>query len=179
MKLEYQITNNQSKRRSTPVENVRQITPFYAKQSQFCAFFARKRRFHQKTKPIQTQLKPIQSQFNPKQTQFKPIQTQFKPNFTVRQGRSAWPYPAYVIKRLTGSRPRTCEGYSLCSDWLVAPIREISSRAKNLRQCQHFSLAGDIQRHPGVGLAYVLTSGTTIFLSDKMSEKSELFGMNG
>jgi len=42
MKLESQITNNhsslidnQSKRRSTPVENVRQITPFYAKQTQF------------------------------------------------------------------------------------------------------------------------------------------------
>ena len=41
MKLESQITNNhssliynQSKRRSTPVENVRQIHPFYAKQSQ-------------------------------------------------------------------------------------------------------------------------------------------------
>jgi hypothetical protein len=58
--------------RSTPVENVRQITPFYAKQTQYYAFFARKRRFYEKTKPIQTQLKPIQSQFNPKQTQFKP-----------------------------------------------------------------------------------------------------------
>ncbi len=59
--------------RSTPVENVRQITPFYAKQSQFCAFFARKRRFHEKTKPIQTQLKP-------KQTQFKPNKAKNKPN---------------------------------------------------------------------------------------------------
>jgi len=58
--------------RSTTVENIRQITPFYAKQTQFCALFARKRRFHEKTNPIQTQLKPIQSQFNPKQTQFKP-----------------------------------------------------------------------------------------------------------
>jgi hypothetical protein len=65
---------------STTVENVRQITPFYAKQTQFYAFFTRKRRFHQKTNPIQTQLKPIQSQFNPKQTQFKPKQSQFKPN---------------------------------------------------------------------------------------------------
>jgi hypothetical protein len=64
---------------STPVENVRQITPFYAKQSQFYAFFARKRRFHEKTNPIQTQLKPIQSQFNPKQTQFKPISKPNKP----------------------------------------------------------------------------------------------------
>ena len=41
MKLKSQIINNQSslidnqlKRRSTPVENVRQITPFYAKQTQ-------------------------------------------------------------------------------------------------------------------------------------------------
>ena len=57
--------------RSTPVENVRQITPFYAKQTQFYAFFARKRRFHKKTNPIQTQ-------FNPKQTQLKPKQTQFQ-----------------------------------------------------------------------------------------------------
>ena len=61
--------------RSTNVENVRQITPFYAKQSQFYAFFARKRRFHEKINPIQTQLKP-------KQTQFNPIQTQFKANLT-------------------------------------------------------------------------------------------------
>ena len=58
--------------RSTTVENIRQITPFYAKQTQFCAFFAQKRRFHEKTKPIQTQ-------FNPKQTQFKANQTQSNP----------------------------------------------------------------------------------------------------
>jgi hypothetical protein len=68
---------------STTVENVRQITPFYAKQSQFYAFFARKRRFHEKTKPKQTQLKPIQSQFKPKQTQFKPKN---KPN--CRKGKN-------------------------------------------------------------------------------------------
>jgi hypothetical protein len=61
---------------STPVENVRQITPFYAKQSQFYAFFARKRRFHEKTNPIQTQLKPIQSQFKPNKAKNKPNQTQ-------------------------------------------------------------------------------------------------------
>ncbi|MCP4611898.1 MAG: hypothetical protein GY845_24610 [Planctomycetes bacterium] len=42
MKLESQITNNhssliynQSKRRSTPVENIRQITPYLKKQTQF------------------------------------------------------------------------------------------------------------------------------------------------
>ena len=61
MKLEYQITNNQSSlidnhlKRSTTVENSLQITPFYAKQTQFYAIFARKRRFHEKTNPIQTQ----------------------------------------------------------------------------------------------------------------------------
>jgi hypothetical protein len=44
----------------------------YAKQTQFYAIIARKRRFYEKTKPIQTQSKPIQSQFNPKQSQFKP-----------------------------------------------------------------------------------------------------------
>jgi len=65
---------------STTVENSLQITPFYAKQTQFYAFFARKRRFHEKTNPIQTQLKPIQSQFNPIQTQFKPNLTQNKAN---------------------------------------------------------------------------------------------------
>ena len=59
--------------RSTPVENVRQITPFYAKQSQLSPFFTQKRRSHEKTKPIQTQ-------FNPKQTQLKPIQIQNKAN---------------------------------------------------------------------------------------------------
>jgi len=91
MKLESQITNieaqrksrlfgnhsslidNQSKKRSTPVENVRQINPFYAKQTQFYAFFTGKRRFHQKTNPIQTQFNPIQSQFKPN----------FKPQITV------------------------------------------------------------------------------------------------
>ncbi len=88
MKLESQITNNhsslidnQSKRPSTTVENSLQINPFYAKQTQFYAFFARKRRFHEKTKPIQTQ-------FNPIQTQFKPKQSQFKPNFTPQRDRT-------------------------------------------------------------------------------------------
>jgi hypothetical protein len=57
---------------STTVENSLQITPFYAKQSQFYPFFAPKRRFHEKTNPIQTQFKPIQTQLNPKQSQFKP-----------------------------------------------------------------------------------------------------------
>ncbi len=73
MKLESQITNNhsslidieaqrksrplgnQSKRHSTPVENIRQITPYLKKQSQFSPFFTQKHRFHEKTNPIQTQ----------------------------------------------------------------------------------------------------------------------------
>ncbi|MBW7990742.1 MAG: hypothetical protein FVQ84_12110 [Planctomycetes bacterium] len=57
--------------RSTTVENSLQITPFYAKQTQFYAFFICKRLFHQKTNPIQTQFNPIQTQFKPKQTQYK------------------------------------------------------------------------------------------------------------
>ncbi len=73
MSIEGKIGEKEPKR-STTVENVRQITPFYAKQTQFYVLLARKRRFHQKTNPIQTQLKP-------KQTQLKPKQTQFKPNF--------------------------------------------------------------------------------------------------
>jgi hypothetical protein len=63
---------------STFVENIRQITPFYAKQTQLYAFFARKCQFHEKTNPIQTQFKPNLSQLKPKQTQSKPIQTQFQ-----------------------------------------------------------------------------------------------------
>jgi hypothetical protein len=80
MKLELQITNNQSslidnqsKRHSTSVENIRQITPFYAKRTQFSPFFIEKRLFNPKTNPIQ-------SQTNPKQTQFKPKRTQNEPN---------------------------------------------------------------------------------------------------
>jgi len=88
MKLELQITNigaqhksrllgnhsslidNQSKRRSTTVENVRQITPFYAKQTQFQKWQKNINTFvtmrygnldalmGAKTKPKQTQFKP-------------------------------------------------------------------------------------------------------------------------
>jgi len=65
---------------STTVENSLQITPFYAKQSQFYSFSARKRRFHKKTNPIQSQFKPKQSQFNPIQTQFKPNRIHRKPS---------------------------------------------------------------------------------------------------
>ena len=50
---------------------VRIYKHFYAKQSQFYAFIAPKRRFHEKTNPIQTQFNPKQTQLNPKQTQFK------------------------------------------------------------------------------------------------------------
>jgi hypothetical protein len=62
--------------RSTPVENIRQINPFYAKQTQFWkwqkninTYLTMRYRIlgtlmGGKTKPIQTQLKPIQTQFN-------------------------------------------------------------------------------------------------------------------
>ncbi len=84
MKLESQITNNhsslidnQSKRRSTTVENSLQINPFYAKQSQFQKYKMNINTFDAmrygildtlmggKTKPKQTQLKPIQTQSCP------------------------------------------------------------------------------------------------------------------
>ena len=86
--------------RSTPVENVRQITPFYAKQSQSQVGQNQPKLLYDKyicnlghlviqtnkanSNPIQTQLKPIQTQLKPIQTQnkpnSKPIQSQFKPN---------------------------------------------------------------------------------------------------
>jgi len=56
---------------STTVENSLQINPFYAKQTQFYAFFARKRRFHEKTNPIQSQFKPNLSQYKANLSQFK------------------------------------------------------------------------------------------------------------
>jgi hypothetical protein len=64
--------------RSTLVENIRQITPFYAKQTQFQKW----------QKNINTYLTMryenldtlMGQKTKPKQTQFKPIQTQFKPN---------------------------------------------------------------------------------------------------
>ena len=79
---------------STFVENIRQIQPFYAKQTQFYAFFTPKRRLCQKTKPIQTQFKANLTQNKPNLSQYKPKtkpilsseavakedQTQFKPN---------------------------------------------------------------------------------------------------
>ena len=56
---------------STPVENVRQIRPFYAKQTQFSPFFAPHRRFYEKTNPIRTQFKPNLTQNKPNLTQNK------------------------------------------------------------------------------------------------------------
>jgi len=82
---------------STTVESALQITPFYAKQSQFsegqksCKFSIYKelRKFialcERKNKPNS---KPIQTQFNPIQSQFKPKQTQFKPN--IEEQRKSW-----------------------------------------------------------------------------------------
>jgi len=56
---------------STTVENSLQITPFYAKQSQSYAFFARKCRFYKKTNPIQTQFKANLTQNKPNLSQFQ------------------------------------------------------------------------------------------------------------
>ena len=49
---------------STNEENIRQIPPYLKKQSQLCALLARKRRFHKKTNPIQSQLFPLYDQIN-------------------------------------------------------------------------------------------------------------------
>ena len=73
MSIEGKIGEKEPKR-STTVENIRQITPFYAKQTQFqkCKMMQAKfiqgfmKKFaasgYEKTNPIQTQLKPIQTQ---------------------------------------------------------------------------------------------------------------------
>jgi len=97
MKLESQITNNhsslidnQSKRRSTTVENSLQITPFYAKQSQF--WKCQKQHKHFCNNEIrkngqlviqtkQTQFKSNKAKNKPNSNPIKPKQTQFKPNF--------------------------------------------------------------------------------------------------
>jgi len=80
--------------RSTTVENSLQITPFYAKQTQFqeCkkninAFLVMRYEnfvtlMGQKTKPKQTQLKPIQTQFKPNKAKNKPNSNPIKPNQT-------------------------------------------------------------------------------------------------
>ena len=57
--------------RSTFVENIRQIHPFYAKQSQFSAILAQKHRFQEKTNPIQTQFKANLTQNKPNLSQYK------------------------------------------------------------------------------------------------------------
>jgi hypothetical protein len=53
----------------------------YAKQSQFCAFFTPKRRFHEKTNPIQTQ-------FKANKAKNKPNLTQYKANFMPKRDRT-------------------------------------------------------------------------------------------
>ena len=70
-------------KRSTTVENSLQITPFYAKQSQFQVSQYQLKFYNNKhlrligQLVIQKKTNPIQSQFKPKQTQFNPIQSQF------------------------------------------------------------------------------------------------------
>jgi hypothetical protein len=95
MKLESQITNtqyrrsrhignhsslidNQSKRRSTPVENVRQITPLYAKQTQFRKWQNEHKHFHNnEICKFEHWLKPKQTQFKPNKAKNKANQSQF------------------------------------------------------------------------------------------------------
>ena len=84
-------------KRSTTVENSLQITPFYAKQTQFkkCKmniyidmasnYGNLYRCLRPKNKPNSNPIKPIQTQFNPKQTQFKPISKPNKPNLSKGQ----------------------------------------------------------------------------------------------
>jgi hypothetical protein len=90
MKLEPQITNNQSSlidnhlKRSTTVENSLQINPFYAKQTQFqkwqknistiitMRYANLSTGSDQKTKPIQTQFKANKAKNKPNLSQNKP-----------------------------------------------------------------------------------------------------------
>ena len=58
-------------KRSTTVENSLQIHPFYAKQTQFYAFFAPNRRFYKKQTQFQTQFKANLTQNKPNLSQFK------------------------------------------------------------------------------------------------------------
>ncbi|MCP4610241.1 MAG: hypothetical protein GY845_16145 [Planctomycetes bacterium] len=54
---------------STPVENIRQITPYLKKQTQFPPFFARKTPISRKNKPNSN---PIKANFGPKSRVSKP-----------------------------------------------------------------------------------------------------------
>ena len=71
---------------STSVEKPLQITPFYAKQTQFIERpILMQTQYIQMVKKICCSIRakktnPIQTQFKPKQTQFNPIQTQNRPN---------------------------------------------------------------------------------------------------
>ena len=68
--------------RSTTVENVRQITPFYAKQTQFQKWQKNINTFLTMRYKILDTL--MGQKTKPTQTQFKPKQTQFKPNLSRR-----------------------------------------------------------------------------------------------
>jgi hypothetical protein len=66
---------NQSKKRSTPVENVRQITPFYAKQTQFW----KRQNGHKHLRNNEIR-KNGQLVIQTKQSQFKANKAKNKPN---------------------------------------------------------------------------------------------------
>ena len=65
---------------STPVENVRQIRLFMQNKPNFSPFFTQKRRFHKKTKPIQSQTKPILAQKSMCDWKTKPNKPNSNPN---------------------------------------------------------------------------------------------------
>ena len=46
--IEHAVSSIEHRDFSTPVENIRQITPYLKKQTQFSPFLAQKRRFHKK-----------------------------------------------------------------------------------------------------------------------------------
>ncbi|MCP4609473.1 MAG: hypothetical protein GY845_12235 [Planctomycetes bacterium] len=110
--MRYEIPNNQYATRctlsavipSTTVENIRQIPPYLKKQTQFYAIFTPKRRFNEKTNPIQTQ--------------FKPKQSQNKANIkTVLRDKSLQAQSAKMARKLTSSNHQndTREKYNFLS----------------------------------------------------------------
>jgi len=122
MKLESQITNtqyrrsrhignhsslidNQSKRRSTPVENVRQITPFYAKQTQFRKWKNEHNfRYDNQLQDFARWLRPKnKAKTKPKQTQLKPISKPIKANIEAqRKSRLFGNHSSLITNHLEG-----------------------------------------------------------------------------
>ena len=126
MKLESQITNtqyrrsrhignhsslihNQSKRRSTPVENVRQITPFYAKQTQFQKCQNEHKHFHNNEICRFERLAGVQ-----KQTQFKANKAKNKPNSNPIKAKTK-PIQTQFLDEKNAAEFDSCSLSNLCS----------------------------------------------------------------